>query len=140
MNLSELIESTNKEFKNEVFSVSDTASLTGYYVYTPFCYADGDGYSLVILQNEDGTFTLSDNGYSLFHLGLDYLSYEEIMTDKKLEALKRVVAKYGCNLFEKSIISKRLEILDSDCISIDDITNFICVLTCVDNILEFYPN
>lgn len=41
-----------------------------YQVFTPFMFADGDHFS-IILKREDGGWVLSDEGYTLMHLSFE---------------------------------------------------------------------
>lgn len=139
MNLSEIVESMNEELKGEKFGVHYSNNTNLYYIETPFCYPDGDGYALVISLKDDGTFVLHDHGYSLYHLWFNDMPDEEILTDKRFEALKRVAAKHHCTISEAGVISRELQLDDLGFSIMNEITNFICVIACVDRIVEFCP-
>ena len=89
------IEAIEEEFREKVCSQIRLRpeGINRYRVFTPFAFDDGDNLAIV-LKNEDGNWTLTDEGHTLMHLTYS-IDARELERGTRQRVIASVISRFG---------------------------------------------
>jgi hypothetical protein len=89
------IEAIEEEFREKVCSQIRLRpeGINRYRVFTPFAFDDGDNLAIV-LKNEDGNWTLTDEGHTLMHLTYS-IDARELERGTRQKVIASVISRFG---------------------------------------------
>jgi len=89
------IEAIEEEFRRKVCSQIHLRpeGINRYRVFTPFVFDDGDNLAIV-LKDEDGAWTLTDEGHTLMHLTYS-IDARELERGTRQKVIASVLSRFG---------------------------------------------
>ena len=90
------IETIEEEFRKKVCSEIHLhpEGVNRYRVFTPFVFDDGDNLAIVLKEEEDGAWTLTDEGHTLMHLTYS-IDAKELERGTRQKVIASVLFRFG---------------------------------------------